>query len=240
MAMQSTSFLLKRNVGVVVAIIVLCGNLNAQGSAPTMRAYIAEQARSELAVRARTATPSVDPSSVRLEKVPDLADGIEVWRGTISSDHSHPYLLALIGGETFRLGGFSAPELRAFAARLGRGPLTRTGAVSRARSLALLADPNGAIQEIFVTGADQPGYISLVATAWSRHAPADWPIDTTVANAGGGWRVRLTLLSRATRTYTLHWVPTAYCFDFDRDGQLTAWAQRSGEIFGVPGSPSVP
>jgi hypothetical protein len=202
-----------------------------------MREYVLAQALTELATRAHVQPSAVEAGAVRLERVTGIAEGLDLWRATLPSDHSHPYLLASVNDKVLRLGGFAAPELSVVTSQLARGTMTDRDARGAAEQLALLADPNGAIQRIFVDRGDQPEYVSTVVTAWRRRAPRDWPPDTVTAVESGGWFVRLTLLSRATRSYTLHWMPFAYCFAFDGEGRLLAWTQRAGEIFGVAGIP---
>ncbi len=210
--------------------------LVAQDNHVIMQRYVASQALTEVALRVNTRPPRVNPGAIQLERVAGIAGGLDLWRATLPSDHSHPYLLARLNGKVIRLGGFTAPDLWTVASQLAPGGLDAERARAFSEQLALLADPNGAIQWIYVEKADQPAYVSKVASAWKKRAPGDWPRDTVMANEAG-WTVQLTMLSRDTRSYTLHWVPLALSFDFDRDGRLLTWAQRAGELFGVTGVP---
>lgn len=213
-----------------------CGILWAQESQLIMRQVVAGQARTEIALQTSSQPTLAAADAIRLVRVVGVADGLDLWRATLPSDHSHPYLLATLNGAVVRLGGFTAPELRAVASRFASGGLDTQRVRARSEQLALLADPNGAVQWVYVTKADQPGYGSTVVSAWRKRAPKDWPRDTVLATQAG-WFAQLTLLSRDTRSFTLHWVPLALSFEFDRDGQLLAWAQRRGEVFRVAGVP---
>lgn len=204
-----------------------------------MRQYVAAQAHAELMVRGSD-VPRVSAATVRLEHVAKIANDLDVWRATLPSDHSHPYLLVSMKGKLIGLGGFTSPGLTSIAPVLRNGDLTAKRIRRRAEQLALLSDPNGAIQVVLLESADRPSYLSTVAVAWSKGKPADWPPDTVVTSEAGGWLVRLTLLSRDTRSFTLHWLPRVVSFNFDREGRLTAWGSRTGEFFGVAGVPVAP
>lgn len=237
MTRQRTATLCKCMLIVLTSQVAPLGILMGQDAQSKMRQYVVAQALTELASRGHVQPSAVEAGAVRLERVADIAEGLDLWRATLPSDHSHPYLLAFANDKVLRLGGFAAPELSVVTSQFARGTMTDRAARGAAEQLALLADPNGAIQKIFVERGDQPGYVSTVVVAWRRRAPRDWPRDTVTATEGGGWLVRATLLSRATRSYTLHWMPFAYCFAFDGQGRLLAWTQRTGESFGVAGVP---
>ena len=204
-----------------------------------IREYVARGAAAEVGVRfGETRLP--DARRVQVESVVGLTGDLEVWRATLPSDHSHPYLVALVEGTPLPLGGFAAPEIRRVSQLLGSEQLGAATVRRRAETLSLLADGNGAIQFVFTGHPDTPGYISNVAEVWRRGAPSDWPRDTVVARSADAWHVTVTLLSRDTRSYTLHWVPTAYAFEFNTDGVLVGWASRLGESFGVKDVPLAP
>lgn len=214
------------------------GMLDSSRSA-AVRDLVARQAASELAVRfGGRALPNA--GGISLERAEGIGEGLPVWRALLPSDHSHPYLLVVSSGAVLRLGGFEAPELRLVSELMDIGPAGEATARRRANALALLADANGAVQFVFTGLPDAPGYVPKVAATWRRQAPHDWPPDTIFARPEGGRHVSLTLLSRATRSYTLHWVPTAYSFEFDEHGRLAGWARRTGEFFGVKGVPLSP
>jgi len=205
-----------------------------------IREYVARGAAAELGARfGETRLP--DARRVEVEPVDGLTGDLKIWRATLPSDHSHPYLVALVEGVPVPLGGFAAPEIRRVSQLLGAEQLGAATIRRRAETLALLADGNGAIQFVFTGHPDTPGYISKVAEAWRRAAPNDWPRDTVATRSPpDGWHVTVTLLSRDTRSYTLHWVPTAYAFEFNTDGVLVGWASRLGESFGVKDVPLAP
>jgi len=204
-----------------------------------IREYVAREAAAELGVRfGEIRMP--DARRVQVESVDVLTRDLKVWRATLPSDHSHPYLLAMVDDRPVPLGGFAAPEIRRVAQLLGHEQLSVTTVQRRAETLALLADGNGAIQFVFTGHPDTPSYVSKVADAWRRAAPSDWPRDTVFTRPAEGWHATVTLLSRDTRSYTLHWVPVAYSFEFNADGALVGWANRLGESFGVKDVPLAP
>ena len=223
--------------GFVAFILVAPANvLLAQGDRLIMQQYVASQAFTELALRTHSQSTRVAPNDIRLERVVGIVDGLEVWRATLPSDHSHPFLVASLNGGLVRLGGFTAPELSTVASYLVRDRLDVRKVRALAEQLALLGDRNGAVQSIFAAKADQPSYVSLVALAWKKQTPSDWPPDTVVATKDG-WVAQLTLLSRNTRSYALDWEPLVFSFEFDQRGRVLGWAERTGQSFGVPGVP---
>lgn len=201
-----------------------------------IRQQVVAQSLAEMAVRSRATPGPVDERLIRIERVSSAVDSLELWRATLPSDHSHPYLLAHVGDKLFQLGGFTNPQLVEVAGGLG-GEVIPRATLARAQRLAVLADPNGAIQIISSDNADRPGYASKVLETWKRIQPKDWPRDTLILSGGGRLLIRLTLFSRDTRSYTLYWVPLAYSFAFDENGRLDAWAVRTGEDFNVSGVP---
>lgn len=222
--------------GLAVAGSASTSSVGDSASEGVMREYVAAQATSELALRSEYGSLHVSPESIRLERVPERGQGLEVWRATLPSDHSHPYLLAMGGGVVLRLGGFASPELLQAARTFPADAETRDAIKGRSEELALLADPNGANQTILTTTVPVETTTAVLRSWWQR-APKSWPRDTIVERRAEGWSVRLSSLSRDTRSFTLHWVPTAYSFEFDQYGALIAWDRRIGESFGVPGVP---
>lgn len=223
----------------VLSCVAPSGVLLAQEGQLTMRQYVAGQAWTEIMLRTASLPTPVATGAIQLERVVGTSNGLDLWRATLPSDHSHPYLLATMDGEVVRLGGFANPELGVVALGRSLGEVNAEKVRTLSEELALLADPNGALQWVYVGKADGPGYASTVSSAWRKIMPRNWPRDTVVATAGG-WLTRLTLLSRDTRSYTLHWVPLAFSFEFDRKGRLMAWAERAGESFGVANVPVPP
>lgn len=203
----------------------------------TMRELVAGQADAAVGLLEAT-NRQTSPESIRLARVAGLGSGLEVWRADLALDHSHPYLLAAASGSVFMLGGFEAPELARAVEAIPERRLDSGGAAKLARELALMADAYGAVQYVFPSRSDDvPGYVSKVAEVWRRRAPARWSPDTVLGRPAGGWHVSVTVISRATKTYTLHWQPVAYSFEFTENGHLLGWAKRSAEPFGVQGVP---
>ena len=168
---------------------------------------------------------TVLPNAVRLEDGTPVGPRIKTYRGWISRDHWHAYQVAVIGGKTIALGGFQSPELTEAASALA--PASRSALTMRelAEKLAVLADNSGAVQYAFPRPAD----LTELRSASKRTASESWPSDTVSDLGGGQWRAALTIFSRETRSYTQHWVPTAYAFTFDSAGYLRAWSRRVGE-----------
>jgi len=76
-----------------------------------IREYVARGAAAELGARfGETRLP--DARRVEVEPVDGLTGDLKIWRATLPSDHSHPYLVALVEGVPVPLGGFAAPEIR--------------------------------------------------------------------------------------------------------------------------------
>ena len=184
---------------------------------------VAEEASTELALY--PGAQIVSPSGVRLEDGLRLEGGLTTYRAWISRDHWHAYQLAVANNRMIPLGGFQSPDLVSIASAITRPSRSATNVREVAEKLALLADNSGGVQYAFPGRSQQ----AELRAAWSRASPASWPSDTVINLGGGGWSVRLTLLSQETRSFTQHWVPTAYAFTFDSAGQLHAWSRRAGE-----------
>lgn len=186
-------------------------------------ARVAEEATSELALS--IGSQVVEPQGVRFENGVDVGRALTTYRVWIPRDHWHAYQVAVSGDRIITLGGFQHQDLVSAGVALAPSAVDATSLRETAEKLARLADNSGAVQYSFPGRADASG----VGAGWKRIAPESWPRDTVVELRGGKWRVTLTLLSQETRSFTLHWVPTAYAFTFDSSGLLHAWARRPGE-----------
>ncbi len=210
------------------------GNSGQQSNEGPVRLAVVNQVRSEFALYNRRADYGLAQESVTLEKGPVVSSRLRIARAFIPSDHSHPYLVGLVGDTVIRLGGFTDPQLF-YAAKVLRPDSLGPGTLRvLAERLAVLADMYGSFQYVF-PGHEQPvSDASRIIAAWTRKAPPSWPIDTVISRVPAGWGVRLTIISRNARSMTPYWSAIAYAFEFDGEGVLLSWSRRIGDGFGVP------
>lgn len=193
----------------------------------------AEAALVEFALTAPRQPPTIGPRSIEMQAADTLGAAV-ILRGTLAiSDHWHWYTVAVTKDRSFRLGGFSAPELEAFAQHLRGADTSSLDPVAVSRLLARVADPEGAINTAFPNHSGQGVGADAVLAQWHRLRPSDWPADTITRRSDGRVLVRLTMLSERTRAMTPVWVPTLYSFLYDRRGALRTWARWEGEPFGL-------
>ena len=198
-----------------------------------MATATAAQAATELALGASPLP--IDLDAIRVERGPMVRAGVPIHRAWIPRDHWHAYQAATVAGRLILLGGFQAPQLEQIASALIPQSPTENGMRVLAQQLMVLADPSGGVQYAFPAGSIEPA----LQDSWSSAKPRDWPRDT-VASGAAGWRITMTLLSRETRSYTQHWVPTAYSFAFSPEGRLVAWSRRIGDPVSGAGLPVSP
>lgn len=195
------------------------------------RLLVSLQAASEIVVSSKSSNYTVDQDLITLADGPQVVPGFKVWRATLPSDHSHPYLLAARDSVILRLGGFAAPDVERVAAELRPRLLNGHTIALLSAKLAMLSDRNGAIQYVVPgVGAKTSGKTGLLAN-WASREPPSWPQDTVGHRSDGGWRCTITLLSRDVRSITQLWVAVAYSFQFGPEGQLQAWSLRAGAPF---------
>lgn len=196
-----------------------------------IKRIIAAQADGKLALLSLNPGIPIRASDVVLDTVArPLQAPIRIWRGRVVSVSSiHPYLVASSENIIWRLGGFSSPELTSLTARFPERLRSVADAVERARALARLADPNGAVDVRFV-GAMQSPADSSVAERWRSARPRGWPVDSVATPNDSTFVVQLTALSRNDWSgYGRGWVPIAYRFTMDAEGNVLAWARRAAE-----------
>ena len=191
------------------------------GSASALAQRIATEASTELSLASDAQV--VLPSQVRLEEVTRIGTDLVFFRAWVPRDHWHAYQAAVADSRIITLGGFQNPDLVSIAEVLARVHGDSSSVRGLAEKLAILADNSGGVQYRFPDRA-----ASALRSAWHRAAPTSWPNDTLFDLVGGAHRVRLTLLSQETHSYTQHWIPTLYAFTFAADGHLQAWSRRSG------------
>lgn len=217
---------------VLIAAGCTQGNAGSKGAGSNeaaVRRLVAAQATSEFGLWTKSSEVVVRPEDVALEPGPDVGQSIRVVRAIPPRDHWHPYLVAVRDTQVYGLGGFSAPEIAAVSEWLSELPHTEN-ARALARTLALLADDDGAMRSFFVSAPSDSSQ-AAVAAAWRRVMPLNWPTDTVLNASALGRSVRITLLSQQTRSYDLGWRATAFDFQFAGRGRLTSWSKRVGDKF---------
>lgn len=185
------------------------------------KSKVAAGASTELAL---TTGQAVTAEDVRLESGPKLV-GATTYRAWIPRDHWHAYQLVVARGHVIPVGGFESADLHTLVTVMPAPSVDAVALTAYSEKLALLADPRGAVRYLIPAREAQAGRRAKLQAI----LPADWPRDTVMQLPDGGKRVRLTLLSQETRSYTQHWIATAYAFTFDGQGRLQAWARREGE-----------
>ena len=186
----------------------------------TIKVRVAREAMSEFAL---TAGSSAGFPEVRLEDGPTIP-GMRTYRAWIARDHWHAYTLAVIDGKTYALGGFQNPDLVSIARARSAKRASTSDVNTQARELAMLADDEGAVEYVFMGQADSKS----TGVTRQRIIPGTWPTDTVI-EVDGLRMVRVTLVSRATRSFTQHWVPTVYTFLFNPQNELVAWRHFTGD-----------
>jgi hypothetical protein len=207
-------------------------NLHRNSAEAVVRRLVAAQATSEFGVWVKSNDVLVRPEDVVLEPGPEAGPSLRIVRGIPPRDHWHPYLVAVRDTQAYPLGGFSAPEVLAVS-RWVRDSWSGENVVTLARTLALLADDEGAVRS-FVASEPSESRNAAVATTWLRIKPSNWPTDTVLGSSAAGRGVRITLLSQQTRSYDLGWKATAFEFQFDPEGILISWSRRIGDKFADP------
>jgi hypothetical protein len=199
--------------------------------ASAVKRLVVQQAATEQAAWGSGRTTFDSDATTLLDgpRVPGLS---RVWRVNIGRDHWHPYLVALAGDRLIPLGGFQSPQLHDVARALRGQPPTDSVLNKVGRQLAALADPNGAVQFSFPSDS-AAGMPDELNRAWNSHRPDAWPRDTT-GSGPDGTMVVVTMLSREARSFTQLWIPYAYSFSFNHDGELAAWSRRQGAGFATP------
>jgi hypothetical protein len=207
------------------------GQLQARlaGAVDSGRAIVARQAEVELLTW--ELGDVVRPEALRIEAGP-IVTGVTTYRAWLPRSHWHPYVVAMADGQPLPLGGFTNPELPAVSRLLSPKVQDERTALSSAMQLVLLADVNGGVQCTFPYQPESDTTHQALGATWKLPASrASWLRDTVVARTLGGWSVRITVLSRETKSYTMQWLPFQYAFAFDKDGVLEAWSRRQGEPF---------
>lgn len=221
--------MLRFAVAAFVSLIVI-NPLRAQAS-DEMRLLVAASGSTELQmVVSLTSGRLLSQADVEIDSIKQV-QGFALWRATLNNvDHWHWYLLAAEGGKLYRLGGFQAPELLAFAAALGDpGP---GNIQARSFLLARLGDPEGAIDVALGSRVDRSPAGDSAMTKWKSFRPESWPRDTVMRLDDGKVLVRMTMLSERTKAMTPVWVPSLYVFLYDASRSLVAWSRLEGEPFG--------
>jgi hypothetical protein len=184
-----------------------------------------------------TTGPVAPDSFVSLAEVQTTIPGIRVWRALVLiHDHSHPYLVAQVGDSVVPLGGFPSPALLSVAPPIDMGATGDSAIVATARSLALLADPNGAMQVVFPEMKASSRGAIRIRNEWERRRPSNWPkYRIEQSPLSGQYLVVVTALSREVRSFAQEWVPFVYAFGFTPSGRLSAWMRMPGPAFATPG-----
>jgi hypothetical protein len=210
--------------------LIVANSSHAQSS-DEMRILVAEAGSTELQLVGQlTSGRLLSQADVDLDSI-EQVNSFALWRATLNNvDHWHWYLLAAEGGKLYRLGGFQAPELLAFAGALGDpGP----GSIQdRSFLLARLGDPEGAINVALESRVDRSPAGDSAIAKWKSFRPESWPRDTVLRLGDGGVLVRMTLLSERTKAMTAVWVPSLNVFLYDANRRLVAWSRREGAPFG--------
>lgn len=216
----------------VLALCLVTLRDNVDSPDDFVRDLVAKQVYVELSLSGPPVSGEINPRDIRLEPGPIVPAKLRILRATVENvTHWHRYIVAEEGGRLFRLGGFQAPELEGVSELIRTKRSNKEEVVEQARLLASLADPEGAVDLVYATGATELTSNKDIARTWLSVAPKHWPVDTTIVHANGAIALRLTVLSRATRSLVSVWVPTAYSFLFGPDGQLQAWSKSEGEPF---------
>jgi len=202
----------------------------ARGNGPTdqIQELVAVQGTAELNAW-RAAEDGVPAEHVRIVRNVSVDGGGTVWLAVLPHYHFHPFTVLEKGGEMVKLGGFANPEVERAAELLAIRPKDGEAAREAGRTLALLADPNGA-ERYVVLGSPAAGD-SLVLDSWRGGEPEFPRADTVFRLRDGGWISRVTVLSRQTRSYPQDWQPYTYSFFFSPEGALKSWFVRSGRPF---------
>jgi len=196
---------------------------------------VAAQVRAEHLVYGLPNEAGFDARQVQVETLTTLrghASGdVLVRRASAwTLEHWHPYIVAVVGQRTLRLGGFPAPELREAAELLGEHPASTGGARKLSEVLATLADPNGAQDLLFQEDSARTAAARAILAKWRNVQPTTWPADTIAGVFGQGTvAIRLTVLSEAHHVLGRPWQPITYGFEFDSNGRLVSWAMHEGE-----------
>ena len=182
---------------------------------------VATQASAEL--RLTTGDENVTASEVFLEPGPPLPN-LRTIRAWISRDHWHAYQLTSDSISINLAGGFESQNLDSIAAKIAWRLNSDDDYYGLSKRLAEIGDRNGAVSTIFPftdTRFKARGQRQVVVGV-------GWPTDTVRRSLTGEISVNLTIVTQASRSFSQDWTPTAYVFQFDSRGRLTAWATRSG------------
>jgi hypothetical protein len=212
-------------------LLILCANgAMAQSAEEIVRRAAAHQ---ELAIVVRLGEAGEDVQGfapdVRLEEFVSPRSGLRFWHARMPVAGSAPYTLGWDGSRVIRLGGFEAPELFSAADLLRRSPVLFNDPLQLARELAILADPNGGIESVFIT-EPSTGEAEAVRSAWLACYPES-ATDYVEKSGAGPTLVRLTLLTRDLDGAYRSWIPATYAFAFGKDRALLAWSREFGERF---------
>ena len=218
---------------IALSIGVLCGCSSAPPEAENARAdkvreLVALQGTAELNAW-RAAHEAVEPQNVRIVGTVPVDGGGTVWRAVLPHYHFHPFTVLEKDGELIELGGFGGVEMERAAELLRLRPAGDDAAREAARTLALLADPNGAERYVII-GAPATRD-TLVLRSWRKNAVEAFRPDTVLRLQSGDWMTRVTVLSQQTRSYGQAWQPYTYSFIFSPDHGLKSWFVRSGRPF---------
>lgn len=216
-------------IAFTVVLFAIVKPARAQAGNDGLRQAVAAHSALEWALLEPRIQTVSDPGAFEMQSGPDVGLGIRVYRVWRRGDHTKVFMVGVASDTVLRLGGFPRPDLRLLTERLPRSALDSQSLVTRAVSLAILADPHGAIRTV-TAGQGEASDRPDVYRAWLTTKPTSWPHDQVISTSRG-WLVTTTLLSQDTRSITQLWTPLAYAFHFDAHGRLLDWAMRSGEPF---------
>jgi hypothetical protein len=165
---------------------------------------------------------SFDPSTLVAQRHEMSSARMSLWR--VRWDGPSGTAAYVVGiadnGEILRLGGFSAPQIFDVVGALHERTTADSVFLKTARTAAVLADPDAAEDYEFPFETLQdPGSASR---KWLQDRLGSGP-DTVVNAINGGKRVRVTVITRARRSYSAPWKGRQYFFEFDNRGELLGW-----------------
>src|SRR5689334_1238739 len=192
-------------------LTVGCSQVSGQGlDSMATKDLVARQIAIDRSVAGLPVGAGFGSDKISLEQI-DSASGARVFRASSwALPHWHPYIVATGPSGVRRLGGFTAPEILHAAKELAVRATSERGATQSARTLAKFLDPNGATGLAFPSDSQDTNLLR----AWRKALPDPWPRDSVARVDGGAIRVRVTVLSRATRQFPEAWQPLVYSFEF--------------------------
>ncbi len=189
------------------------------------------QENNRLLLSSKTEGSNLAPVLSTVEAGPDVTGDLKIWRVRAGSSS---YLIVEGNGGLYRAGGFPSFDLVELSRLLGRRRPCSSGATQLAHCLAVVLDPNGAIQVIQPLLIPKDSLALAASAAWVQVMPSDWPTDTLIGRQEGDTLVVSTAFTRHLDTFDQSWTAVAYAFSFRR-GEVAALSVRRGPPFSFRG-----